>query len=86
VAVPAIATEGVALFEAAVTQRIAGIIARQRASPYLPGVRSRLWRFVAARPGPDAAAGADEEVGAEAPGTAAAPVLALISRLPLDVD
>ncbi len=50
VAVPAIATEGIALFEAAVAQGIAGILARQRASPYLPGVRSRLWRFVAAGP------------------------------------
>ena len=50
VAVPAIATEGIALFEAAVAQGIAGILARQRSSPYLPGVRSRLWRFVAAAP------------------------------------
>ncbi len=49
VAVPAIATEGVALFEAIVAQGIAGILARERSSPYLPGVRSRLWRFVAAR-------------------------------------
>jgi bifunctional non-homologous end joining protein LigD len=85
VAVPAIATEGVALFEAAVGQGIAGILARQRASPYLPGIRSRLWRFVAARPGPDAVT-ADDEVGSQAPGAAAAPVLALISRLPLDED
>ena len=68
------------------TQGIAGILARQRASPYLPGVRSRLWRFVAARPGPEGAAGADEEVGTEGPGAAAAPVLALISRLPLDEE
>ena len=52
VAVPAIATEGIALFEAAVAQGIAGILARQRSSPYLPGVRSRLWRYVAARPVP----------------------------------
>jgi ATP-dependent DNA ligase len=87
VAVPAIATEGVALFEAAVAQGIAGILARQRASPYLPGVKSRLWRFVAARPGVEADAGAEAEVEAEAPPTAAAaPVLALISRLPLDED
>src|SRR5436190_16314292 len=51
VAVPAIATEGVALFEAAVAQGIAGMLARQRTSPYLPGMRSRLWRFVAAAAG-----------------------------------
>ena len=47
VAVPAIATEGVALFEAAVAQGIAGP-AVSVGSPYLPGVRSRLWRYVAA--------------------------------------
>jgi bifunctional non-homologous end joining protein LigD len=84
VAVPAIATEGIALFEAAVAQGIAGILARQRASPYLPGVRSRLWRFVAARPGTDTATGHDGAV--EVASAAAAPVLALISRLPLDED
>ena len=90
VAVPAIATEGVALFEAAAAQGIAGILARQRASPYLPGVRSRLWRFVAVTPGQGAGApsGADAGTGVEVepPAAAAAPVLALISRLPLDED
>ena len=55
VAVPAIATEGRALYDAAVAQGIAGILARQRMSPYLPGIRSRLWRFVAATPGSTAA-------------------------------
>jgi len=90
VAVPAIATEGVALYEAAVAQGIAGIVARQRSSPYLPGVRSRLWRFVAAtRVGGTSAAGVADpaaEIAAD-PGIAAAtPVLALISRLPFDED
>ncbi len=85
VAVPAIATEGVALFEAAVAQGIAGILARQRASPYLPGVRSRLWRFVAATPGAGTPAAGGPDAEHETPPTAAAaPVLALISRLPLD--
>ena len=87
VAVPAIATEGIALFEAAVAQGIAGVLARQRSSPYLAGVRSRLWRYVAATPGAAGAAAAartaaDDETGTEA--TASAPVLALISRLPLE--
>ena len=59
VAVPAIATEGRALYDAAVAQGIAGILARQRMSPYLPGIRSRLWRFVAATPG-SAASRTDE--------------------------
>ncbi len=88
VAVPAIAGEGRALYDAAVAQGIAGIMARQRMSPYLPGIRSRLWRFVAATPGsagpgPDVAVDAAEAADL-APPTAAAPVLALISRLPLD--
>ena len=83
VAVPAIATEGVALFEAAVAQGIAGILARQRASPYLPGVRSRLWRFVAATRGDRrGAAAARTTKRSRGAGAAAAPVLALISRLP----
>jgi ATP-dependent DNA ligase len=82
VAVPAIATEGIALYEAAVAQGIAGILARQRASPYLPGIRSRLWRFVAAGPVDESAA----DVADEVPGPAAAPVLALISRLPLEEE
>lgn len=51
VAVPAILGEGRALFEAAAAQGIAGIMARQRSSPYLPGVRSRLWRFIEAQTG-----------------------------------
>jgi len=82
VAVPAIATEGRALYEAAVAQGIAGILARQRMSPYLPGIRSRLWRYVPATPGTIPPA----DAALPAPEAAAAPVLALISRLPLDAD
>jgi bifunctional non-homologous end joining protein LigD len=48
VAVPAIVGEGRALHEAAIAQGLAGTMARVRTSPYLAGVRSRLWRFVAA--------------------------------------
>ncbi len=81
VAVPAIATEGIALFDAIVAQGIAGLLARQRSSPYLPGVRSRLWQFVAATAG----AGPSSPDAEDGPGvTASAPVLALISRLPLE--
>jgi hypothetical protein len=47
-AVPAIPGEGRALFAAVAAQGLAGVLARQRSSPYLPGVRSRLWRFVPA--------------------------------------
>ena len=49
-AVPAIAAEGRALHDAAAAQGIAGVLARQRTSPYLPGTTSRLWRFIATGP------------------------------------
>ena len=82
VAVPAIAGEGRALYDAAATQGIAGIMARQRSSPYLSGVRSRLWRFIAVG---EAASGdrAAAEVDPSQPATSTAPVVALIRRLPL---
>ena len=89
VAVPAIASEGRALWDAAAAQGIAGILARQRTSPYLAGVRSRLWRFIPATPGGAGAASGDGEgeiVAEPAAGTpSAGPVLALIERLPLDL-
>jgi bifunctional non-homologous end joining protein LigD len=88
VAVPAIATEGRALHAAAAAQGIAGIMARQRTSPYLSGVTSRLWRFIPVAPAVAAGARAAQATLAledHAP-TAAAPVLALISRLPLLFD
>jgi ATP-dependent DNA ligase len=97
VAVPAIAGEGRALHEAAAAQGIAGIMARQRSSPYLPGVRSRLWRFIAVGGEPAAAATAREGVPVldgsdadpdfgESSTAASAPVVALIRRLPLLFD
>jgi bifunctional non-homologous end joining protein LigD len=82
VAVPAIATEGRALFDAIVAQGLGGMMARQRLGPYLPGVRSRLWRLIPAIEGaiPDAElADAPEEAT-----SATAPVLAMLSRLPLE--
>jgi hypothetical protein len=82
VAVPAIPTEGRALWDAVVDQGVAGVLARQRSSPYLPGVRSRLWRFIAAGTG---VAVETEVAPDEAARPAAAPVLALIERLPLDL-
>jgi bifunctional non-homologous end joining protein LigD len=93
VAVPAILGEGRALFDAAAAQGIAGVMARQRASPYLPGVRSRLWRFIEARRGrrqrrvAGGEAGAVPEAGGPTiGGSSTGPVLALISRLPLLED
>ena len=92
IAVPAIVGDGCALHAAVVAQGIAGIMARQRHSPYLPGVRSLLWRFV---PSGAAAAdgGAPEDAAAAVDGqraepvlelASAPPVLALIQRLPLE--
>ncbi|HVA86006.1 MAG TPA: hypothetical protein VNF73_06765 [Candidatus Saccharimonadales bacterium] len=46
VAVPAIRGEGRALFQAILGQGIAGVMAREARSPYLPGVRSVLWRLI----------------------------------------
>lgn len=88
VAVPAIATEGRALHEAAATQGIAGVMARQRTSPYLSGVTSRLWRFVPVAPEAGRAArGAHATLALDEPSAAAAaPVMALIRRLPLLFD
>jgi bifunctional non-homologous end joining protein LigD len=92
VAVPAIATEGRALFEAVTAQGLHGIRARQRSSPYLPGVRSRLWRSIAIG-GAEALApvrgvadvGSGEPVDALGePGERAERVLSLIRRLPLE--
>jgi bifunctional non-homologous end joining protein LigD len=88
VAVPAIATEGRALHAAAAAQGIAGIMARQRTSPYLSGGTARRWRFIPGAPAVAAGARAAQATLAledHAP-TAAAPVLALISRLPLLFD
>ena len=91
VAVPAIAAEGRALHAAAAAQGIAGIMARERTSPYLTGVTSRLWRFIPVAPAIAAgrvAAQTTLALAESAPvgATAAAPVLALISRLPLLFD
>jgi bifunctional non-homologous end joining protein LigD len=75
VAVPSIVGEGRALHAAATAQGLAGVMGRRRDGPYLPGVRSRLWRYVATRqpavvaggsPGPVSAA--EREEGASATG------------------
>lgn len=99
--VPAIPGEGRALHAAVAAQGLAGVLARQRSSPYLPGVRSRLWRFVPAGPAtPPALDGAAGAMAADAAspeaatdddaiavsGSGSAPVLALIRRLPLGLD
>jgi bifunctional non-homologous end joining protein LigD len=88
IAVPSIAGEGRALHDAVEAAGIAAVMARVRRSPYLPGVRSRLWTLVP-RKGQNVEARGDVEAGAEAHGQprrepGRSPVLALIRRLPLD--
>ena len=46
VLVPAIAGEGSTLFQALERQGLPGMLARRRDSPYLPGMRSELWRHI----------------------------------------
>jgi bifunctional non-homologous end joining protein LigD len=88
--VPAIPGEGRALHAAAGVQGIPATIGRHRRSPYLPGVRSRLWRLVptGAAPGDPVERGAVPDLTAlpGGPEPATAPILALIQRLPLDGD
>ena len=73
--------------EVVVVPAIAGVLARRRTSPYLPGVRSRLWRsIVAAEPGAAPAAPASEPSEGGIDGGGTAPVLALFRRLPFDED
>jgi bifunctional non-homologous end joining protein LigD len=88
VAVPAIATEGRALFTAIAAQGLAGMMARQRQAPYLPGTRSRLWRLIPARAGtvPASELATAPAEPAAIPPAATAPVLAMLSKLPLTED
>ncbi len=75
VALPWVAGDGLSVHAAATAGGLAGVLARRLTSPYLPGMRSRLWRFV-----PAGAAVASDD----APAAGAAPMLAVIRRLPLD--
>jgi bifunctional non-homologous end joining protein LigD len=93
VAVPAVPADGKALFEAVTAQGLGGIRARQRSSPYLPGVRSRLWRTVDVggvgaskleRSIADAQMAAATDIAGGAGRSER--VLALIRRLPLEFE
>ena len=57
-------------------------------SPYLPGIQSRLWRFVATRRDPnrppDEPSVQGDALDEPSDEPSAGPVLALIRRLPLD--
>jgi bifunctional non-homologous end joining protein LigD len=80
VVVPGVVRDGMDLYFAVAQQGLRGVTARHLRSPYLPGRRSDLWRWIPTRPGeiplhvvPDIP---DEPVSR--------PVLALIQRLPLE--
>jgi ATP-dependent DNA ligase len=79
VILPGLVGEGRELHFAVAQQGLAGVMARHLRSPYLPGRRSDLWRWIPTQPG---------EVPLHAlpdPDPAPArPVLALIQKLPLD--
>ena len=94
VAVPAIVGEGRALHTAVRAQGIAATVARVLTSPYLPGVRSRLWLRIDAAPvdqpgSPAEGQAGQPSLGLETPPAlepGASPVLAVIRRLPLEWD
>ena len=82
---PAIATEGRALFDAVVAQGIAGMLARQRKGPTCRASEAGCGASSRPPPGvPPRDRGPSGDDGEPAAPTAAAPVLAMLSRLPLD--
>jgi bifunctional non-homologous end joining protein LigD len=79
VVLPGVTGEGMDLYAAVAQQGLRGVMARHLRSPYLPGRRSDLWRWIAARPGEIAVHVMPDPVS-----TPSRPVLSLIQRLPLD--
>jgi len=80
VILPGVVGDGVDLYFAVAQQGLRGVMARHIRSPYLPGRRSELWRWIASQPGEMPLHAVPDPV-ATPPGR---PVLALIRRLPLD--
>jgi ATP-dependent DNA ligase len=80
VILPGVVRDGMDLYFAVAQQGLHGVMARHLRSPYLPGRRSELWRWIASRPGEMPLHAVPDPV-AEPPSR---PVLALIQRLPLD--
>jgi ATP-dependent DNA ligase len=80
VVLPGVVRDGIDLYSAVSEQGLHGVMARHLRSPYLPGRRSELWRWIASQPG-EMPLHAVPDVVSEPP---TRPVLALIQRLPLD--
>jgi len=79
VLVPGVVNDGLELHFAVAQQGLAGVMARHLRSPYLPGRRSDLWRWIPTQPGEVPLHLVTEPVAAPT-----RPVLALIQRLPFD--
>ena len=80
IVLPGVVGDGLDLYFAVAQQGLSGVMARHVRSPYLPGRRSDLWRWIAARPGEMPLHAVPDRV-VTAPSR---PVLSLIQRLPLD--
>jgi ATP-dependent DNA ligase len=80
VILPGVVRDGLDLYFAVAQQGLRGVMARHLRSPYLPGRRSELWRWIASRPGEMPLHAVPDPV-AEPPSR---PILALIQRLPLE--
>ena len=80
VVLPGVVRDGIDLYSAVAQQGLRGVMARHLRGPYLPGRRSELWRWIAARPGEIPLHAVPNAV----PSSPSRPVLALIQRLPLE--
>jgi bifunctional non-homologous end joining protein LigD len=80
VVLPGVVRDGLDLYFAVAQQGLRGVMARHVRSPYLPGRRSELWRWIAAQAGEIPLHAVPDPVAVAPP----RPVLALIQRLPLD--
>jgi ATP-dependent DNA ligase len=80
VVLPGVVGEGLDLYSAVTQQGLRGVMARHLQSPYLPGRRSELWRWIATQPGGMPLHVLPDPIATPLP----RPVLALIQRLPLE--
>jgi bifunctional non-homologous end joining protein LigD len=80
VVLPGVVRDGLDLYFAVAQQGLRGVTARHLRSPYLPGRRSDLWRWIPTRPGETPLHVVPDPTDAPA----SRPMLALIQRLPLE--
>jgi ATP-dependent DNA ligase len=78
VIVPGVVRDGLDLHAAVAQQGLAGVMGRHLRSPYLPGRRSELWRWLPTEPG-----AIPIQIAVDR-SPVARPVLALIQRLPFE--